>query len=78
MERSSQLIVGGTDRLGMNSKAHRENPLKRVKDVLFLNLQPFMGLGYEPRNLFRGGTATEQRAFRISGHVFAKQSLSNP
>jgi hypothetical protein len=28
------------------------------------SLQPFMGLSYEPRNLFRGGQATKQKSFQ--------------
>jgi hypothetical protein len=48
-----------TIHLGMNSKAHSENPLKRVKEILLSFLQSFMGLGYEPRNLFRGGKQTQ-------------------
>jgi hypothetical protein len=31
------------------------------------SLEPFMGLSYEPRNLFRGGQTTKQRSFHPSG-----------
>jgi FAD binding domain len=61
--------VGGTDHLGMNSKAHSQNPLKRVQDVFISGLQPFMGLSYEPRNSFRGGSATKQGTGGASGRV---------
>jgi hypothetical protein len=45
-----ELLVGRTPHLGMNSKAHRENPLKRVQEVLdFSSLQPFMGLIAPPQ-----------------------------
>jgi 2-polyprenyl-6-methoxyphenol hydroxylase-like FAD-dependent oxidoreductase len=68
-------IVGGTDHLGMNSKAHSQNPLKWVQDVFISVLQSFMGLSYEPRNSFRGGSATKQgagdRSARVSGCVLS-------
>jgi hypothetical protein len=33
------------------------------------SLQPFMGLSYEPRNLFRGGQTTKQRGFQEIGFL---------